>query len=391
MRTIQKLLGQERGMVLYVSLLILALLMSAGLGAVVSVQNDSKMTANLRGATDVFYLADAGIEWGKAQVSATVTNPAAPVGATRSFSSGNFSVSFLSPTKVNALTSNIIIHSTGVFRDSSLVIQAKVTKTYDLTDGAVALRGNGRHVNFSGSSFFISGKDYDPTTSNLVRDAQGHPAISLWSLELKSRIEESLTDLQRSNLIGSNPKLPAIAQTEMLAESTLTRLATDLCAAQHAAILAIPANGALSFSGQIWGSRSSPQLRCIEGPPGSGDSVTVGRNFSGAGILVVRNTELVVDGSFRWEGLVLIAGADVGFKVAGEESKELYGSLIVNENHTGLLSGPKTLDIQGAIRILYSHAALERAAFLVPTTTLERIYGSLPSTIAQNYWRTVTR
>jgi len=389
MHMIQALISQERGMVLYVSLLILAILMLAGLGAVLSVQNDLKITANLRSATDVFYLSEAGIEWGKAQVSASVANPVAPVGESRSFSNGNFSVSFVSPTRVNALVSSVIIRSTGIARGSSLVIQAKVTKSYDLSDAAVALRGNGRNMSFSGSSFFISGKEHDPTSGNVLSDAEAHPAISVSSPELRDRIEESLTDLQRTNLTGLDPKLSPVLQSDMLSESSLTRLASDLCAARHAVVIAMPTDATLSFSGQLWGTRSSPQLRCINGLAGSGDSVTVGGDFSGAGILVVRNAELIANGSFHWEGLVIVTGENVGFKVSGEEPKVLYGSLVINENQL-LMGGPKMLDVQGAIRIVYSRAALGSASSLVPTAALDRVYGSLPSTIAQNYWRTVT-
>ena len=387
---IQELIGEERGMVLYVSLLILTLLMSAGLGAIISVQNDFKVTANLRGATDVFYLSEAGVEWGKAQVSASLTNPVSPLGGSRSFSNGSFSVSFLSATRVNALASSIVIQSTGIARGSSLLIQAKVTKSYELSDAAIGLRGNGRNVSFSNSSFFISGKEHDPINDKVVPEAKTHPAISVPTPELKDRIEESLTNLQRTNLIGPNGNLSGIVQSEMLSESSLTRLANDLCAAQHAVVIPMSADGTLSFSGQVWGNRSAAQLRCIEGLPASGDSIIVGGNFSGAGILVVRNAELIVNGGFHWEGLIIVSGSNVGFKVSGEEPKELYGSLLINENYPGLLSGPRMLDIQGAIRILYSRAALVGAASLLPSATLDLIYGSLPSTIAQDYWRSVT-
>jgi hypothetical protein len=265
-----------------------------------------------------------------------------------------------------------------------------VTKRYELSDAAIGLRGNGRNVTFSGSSFFISGKEHDPTSGNVDPEARTHPAISVPNPELKDRIEETLTDLQRTNLIGPDRNSPVKVESEMLPESSLARLANDLCAAQNAVVVPMPADGTLSFSGQVWGSRSLPQLRCIEGLAGPGDSVTVGGSSSGAGILVVRNAELIVNGPFHWEGLIVISGTNVGFKALGDDLKELYGSLLINENDPGRLSGPGMLDIRGAARILYSRTALLGTSSLLPRATLELLYGSLPSTIAQDYWRTVT-
>jgi hypothetical protein len=47
------------------------------------------------------------------------------------------------------------------------------------------------------------------------------------------------------------------------------------------------------------------------------------------------------------------------------------------------------LQLQGAIKVLYSRAALIQAAGLLPTPILESVYPSLPSTITQDYWRSV--
>ncbi|MFQ5849175.1 MAG: PilX N-terminal domain-containing pilus assembly protein [Candidatus Binatia bacterium] len=56
-----KRLGNERGFVLVISLLILALLIAAGLGAIVSTQTDLKISSNIKTATQAFYIAEAGL------------------------------------------------------------------------------------------------------------------------------------------------------------------------------------------------------------------------------------------------------------------------------------------------------------------------------------------
>lgn len=57
----RKLLADKQGMVLVIALLILALLLGAGVGAIVSMQTDFRASGNLKTGTQAFYVADAGI------------------------------------------------------------------------------------------------------------------------------------------------------------------------------------------------------------------------------------------------------------------------------------------------------------------------------------------
>jgi hypothetical protein len=117
--------------------------------------------------------------------------------------------------------------------------------------------------------------------------------------------------------------------------------------------------------------------------------VVTGENFSGAGILVVRDAELVASGVFRWDGLIVVTGNDVGFRVVGEENKEILGALMINEAGAAIGAGPAILDIQGAVRILHSRSALGAAASLVQTPTLANTYDWLPFYLKQDYWRSL--
>ena len=99
--------------------------------------------------------------------------------------------------------------------------------------------------------------------------------------------------------------------------------------------------------------------------------------------------ELVADGAFRWEGLIVVTGSGVGFRVVGEENKEVYGAVMINETGSVAATTPTILALQGAIKVFYSRSALDRVISLVPSATLENIYASLPSTITQDYWRSV--
>jgi hypothetical protein len=388
MRISRALIHNEIGMVLVSSLLLVSLLMAAGMGAFIAVQNDYRITANLRQATAVFYLADAGIEWGKEQIRQTSIYPPRPADRLQSFSSGTFAVSFPSSTTITPLSATVVVRSTGSWGASLQAIEAQVTKTYDLADGAIGLRGAGTSVAFSGSSFFVSGIDHDLMTGEAVPSAKARPGISVSNAILQARVQTELST-QGGHITGGESN-SAISHSDLLPSETLSRLANELCNAPHAVRMVISTAGTLRVGGQIWGSRLAPEVHCVEGLSGPGDFVSVDGNFSGVGILVVRNAELAATSTFRWEGLILLTGADTGFRVAGAESKEVYGAVMINETGpTGSIGSP-ILALHGAIRVLYSRSAFRQVAVLLPSSALENAHGSLPATIKQDYWKTVS-
>ncbi len=389
MRTGHMRFDDQRGMVLYSSLLILSLLVAVGVGARVMLQSDFKLLANMRASMEAFYVAEAGIEWSKDEIRKNFSHPPILPSRAQSFSSGNFSVSFLSPTAVTSLVARIVVRSTGAVGSSSQVVQAQVTKTYDLADGAISLRGSANRVNFAGNPLLISGVDYDPATGQAVAGSKARPAISVPDEILQGLVEQGLSENQQSGNVGSGGGTSAIAESDFIPASAVVRFADGLCSSAQAVTALVPSDGMLLLAGQTWGTRTSPQLRCVEGLAGPGDSVNLGGGVTGAGILVVRNADLIVSGSLQWEGLIVVTGSNVSFKVTGGESKEIYGSLMVNETGTPG-TGTAILDIQGSVRVLFSRPALNRVASLIPSSTLNATYSSLPSMISQEYWRTVT-
>jgi hypothetical protein len=383
----QKLLCNKSGLVLFSSLLFVSLLMAAGMGAWIAIQNDYKITTNLRKATGVFYLAEAGMEWAKQEIKQMAVHPPRPAGGTQNFSSGTFSVVYVSSTPVTPLTAKMVIRSTGASGTSSQTVEAQVTKFYDLADSAIGLRGAETSVRMSGNSFFVSGFDSDPANGAPVAGAKPRSAVSTSSAELRAQIE-ALAAPRSGNFIGGENNI-AISDSDLIPSATVTQLGDDLCRAPHASTMAISVGGALSLAGQSWGSRSTPELHCIEAISGGGATVIVDGKFSGVGILVVRNIALVADGAFRWEGLIIVTGAGVGLRVVGEENKDIFGAVIINETGSVAATTPTILALEGAIRVFYSRSALERAANLVPSATLANVYASLPSTITQDFWRSV--
>lgn len=383
-------LSDNRGIILFVTLALLGLLMTVGVGALVSVQNEFRVSANVTSGTSAFYLADSGIEWAKEQLGNAATNPPVLENRTQNFLSGSFAVAFSAPARVAPLSARVVARSVGSLGNSSQAVRAQLTKVYDLADAAVALRGNGRGASFSTDSFLISGKDFDPETRALLPNAKSQLGISLASDSMAADVANGLSDVQRRNVIGGSPDRAAIAASDRMAGPMVARLAEDLCNSPTAHVAAMLASNSLSFADQTWGTRAAPEIRCVRGLAESGDSVIVGANVRGVGILVVQDAEVVAIGPLYWEGLVLVTGSNVGFRAEGTESKEVFGALLINE--TGPLgeSGPALFDVSGPVQIVFSRPALLKAADLVPPAALARSYQFLPYTLTQDYWRTET-
>jgi hypothetical protein len=303
---------------------------------------------------------------------------------------GSYSVSFLSTTQASPLNVSVVLRSVGSAHNASQAVHARVTKTYDLADGAVALRGNARGINFAGSSFMISGLDHDLISGGPLVGFRPRAGITAAAIAVLNQVDGALDHVQRGNIAGDDGNGAAIAASDRIPADDVARIASELCAAPHAVVSTVPSAGSLSVVSQAWGSRAAPQLRCVNGLPGSGDSVVFGANSGGAGVLVVRDAEMVITGEFRWEGLIVVSGGDVGFRVADATNKDVFGALIIHESGNAAGSGPALLNIQGALRARFSRQALNLAAPLVPAVTLTASYAVLPFMLKQDYWRSIS-
>jgi Tfp pilus assembly protein PilX len=377
---------ESRGMVLVTCLTTLSVLLAVGVGIRIMLQNDYRALANMRGSTEAFYFSGAGLEWSKSEIASVTAFPPAPPNQTKSFASGGFAVTFLSPAATGPLTAKVTVRSVGTIGNASHTVQAQLTKTYDLADGAAGLRGNFAGVNLSGSGILFSGADHDPANGNLLGGVKPRSAISTSNDTARGLVAQAVSD---PAMLDGASAVPALTQSSYLPASVVTQLADDLCAAPGALSHPISPAGSLILENQTWGSQSSPQLHCVDGLATPGDAVTLTGNVSGVGILVIRNADLVVTGSFRWEGLVVVTGQEIGLKATGSSSKDVIGAAVMNETgNPG--NGTAILDIQGSFRILFSRQALRQAAPLIPTTTLSSLYSALPAAVAQDYWRTVS-
>jgi hypothetical protein len=336
MKRLRNLIFGQSGIVLAGSLMILCALAVAGVAARLMLQNDHRTAANLRHGSQAFYLAASGIEWGKSELLSFTGLTPAPADRSVNFSNGRFSVFFVSALSVGPLSAQFVVRSLGVLNSDSHALQSGLTKSYDLSDSALGLRGNIQAVNFGATVVAISGVD--------------HASWPVGSLQ-------------------SDSGAPAVAPSSHLTSATLSQLADQLCAAQGAVTLTIPSSGTLTLASQSWGTPATPQLRCIDGLSVTGDGVTLSGDSTGAGILIVRNADLLLNGVFRWEGLIIVTGSDVGVKAGASSSTNIFGSIILNETGNPAL-GAATLDLQGSFRSIFSRSALNRAAGVIPISEL---------------------
>ncbi|MGE5220644.1 MAG: hypothetical protein ACM3SP_26855 [Chloroflexota bacterium] len=383
-----KALSREEGMVLMSSLAILSVLMVIGIGLGTMLQNDYRVLANLRGGTEAFYFSVAGIEWSKAEIATLTSFPPLPSNETKDFSTGQFAVSFLSSAVAGPLDAKVVVRSVGTHRTAESVVQARLTKSYDLSDAALGLRGNGSRVNLSGDAIFISGADHDPSDGSLVSGAKPRSSVSVSDNGLRTLVLQALGDPPRSGVLDSSDGFQAVTTSGYLPSAFVAQLANQLCASATATVHVIPAGSSLMLENQTWGSQAAPQLHCVDGSSAAGDEVSLA-SVTGAGIIVVREADLNLTGGFRWEGLLLVTGSEISMKATGSSTKEIFGAAVVNE--AGIPNASRALlDVDGNLRLLFSRKALSRTASLLPVASLSSAYASLPFLISQDYWRTVT-
>jgi hypothetical protein len=386
----RSLIADQRGIILYSSLMLLALIMAVGVQAIVSTQSNFQISSNLRSENVAFYISEAGIEWSKNELARTTAHPPPALNSSSAISSGTFSVATISIVAVSPLISNTVVRSTGRFASSSQIVQAELIKRSLLADGALGLRGNASHPIFVGNDFSISGLDHDPATGTPIPNVRPYAGISVSNAATKEQIETALEPDQFSRISGTNRQGATIAETENLPTATIVGLADELCSTENSQLTAIAADTTLSLADQQWGNRSVPELHCLNGTVGAGNSVAALSNSSGAGILIARNADLILEGGFRWEGLIILTGSRASLKVSEAGAKEIIGGMIINEIGPYSETNPSTLELNGSIKILFSRAALQTAATVVPAGALTSAYTSLPAEIVQSYWRLIT-
>jgi Tfp pilus assembly protein PilX len=393
MRLTLSYLKNDSGIALITGLIIMVLLTAIGTYAINMTEIDQTLSANFKASKQAFYLAEAGIERGRQQILTSAAIPPAPTSATQSLDTGSYTVTFPSIMPQGAAWQyRITVTSTGSIGEASKVLQALVTKTYDPSDAAIAMRGNETHARFTGTAFLVDGRDYDHLTDTLTT-ASPQLGISVPTAALESTVEGALSSSQEDNIqgLGGTATDPSVAVSASLPSGSVTSLANAICnAAPLLNRLVTPLNGTLTLSGTTtFGTRTSPQIYCIDGlgTPGNME-VSLQGDFSGVGVLVVRNSDLVARSNLKYEGLIIVTGAKVGFGMIGGGQKDVYGSIMINETSTDG-STYKELVLEGNAAVKRSQSALAYAKQLIPASGISTILSGFPASVQQVSWAEV--
>jgi Tfp pilus assembly protein PilX len=382
----------DSGVVLITGLVILVLLTAIGTYAINMTEIEEMLSGNLKASKQALYLADAGIEWGRQQIAASALLPPvnANTTATQTLGSGSYTVRF---TRVfpaaPALEYSVGVEVDGNLGTASKTLQAVVTKIFDLSDGAIAIRGNEADSSFTGNAFLVDGQDYNCSDGALTSLAP-QLGISVPSTSRESDVEGALTSSQRDRVmgLGGTSTEPSVGVSSSHPTGYITTLADAFCsAAPFANRRSTPNNANLVLDGtSTWGTSTSPQIYCVDGVGTPGNmSVDIYGNFSGAGVLVVRNSDLVARGNFKFEGLIIVTGNKVGFGMIGGGQQDVYGSIMINETDYDPGSW-KDLVLKGNASVKRSQSCLAMARRLIPADALASIMPGLPSSTQRVSW-----
>jgi hypothetical protein len=384
----------DSGVALITGLVILVLLTAIGTYAIHMTEIEEMLSANLKASKQAFYLADAGVEWGKQQIGASLALPPVPASSTQALSPGTYTVTFPNffpqvPAMEYTLTARVV----GNVGNASKTLQAVITKIYDLSDGAIAIRGNEADTSFTGSGFLVDGRDYNHIDGTLTSLAP-QLGISVPSTSLELLVETDLVAKQdRVKGLGGTATVASVGVSLSHSSSYITNLADTLCDAAPSANRFNTSPGSLITEGKYtlngnntWGTRASPQIYCVDGVGTPGNmSVDIYGTFSGAGVLVVRNSDLVAHGNFQFEGLIIVTGNKVGFGMVGAGAQDVYGSVMINETNWDPVTWNE-LVLMGNASVKRSQSALAMARQLVPAATLVSVIPGLPSSTQRISW-----
>ena len=279
----------------------------------------------------------------------------------------------------------VIITSTGTIGTTTRTITVVISKTAGLPiSGALAFPGSQADVSLRASNVAIDGRDTkiaDPPGAPTGSAAAVYGIVVNPSLPaLAAGLETALAASPQNDVRGrdkTNPSATTRGPNTIRADGTLTSqaVAEFVDAAKSTADVTINASlGNVSSltnigstcatdieSSTCWGTSARPKIIYIRGAlPDAGTrytSLSLAGTSSGTGILIVENSVVEINGSFRWNGPIVVTGRNVGIRFRGDGNQAVYGAAIVNELNPAAAANVES-DGAGKPDILYSNEAL---------------------------------
>jgi len=383
MVTVKTLLKNERGVVMVISLLILALLVGAGVGAIVSTQTDLKTSGNVKVGAQAFYTTVAGVNhaW-EEMADGDGTNDFAAVFSTTgtttlfngtTFGSGSYTVTAKAVS--GSVPNRIKVTSTGCLPagnpcptgNSKAVIEAQ----FDFFDigplpGTITLIGSG--ANFTGaksggkslSGDEASGCGTDPSQPVIaVTDGVSEQAVQLAVNQSKPNTYSTSFAGGKVDDIVASGQVSSINSTYGFDYTNVGDLKTLVDRIEKSAD-SVVSGGATGVD---------------VGSPGDEKIVVVNGDYTlnatdGAGILVVKGI-LTFRGDISFTGTIVVIGTGVMQRSGGGSGTIKGGIIIANivgpdgvyGTSDDILGSSPTLDTSGGggSDILYCSTAVDKS------------------------------
>ena len=351
----KSILGDEKGMVLAVTLMMIAALILLGTTAVTTVTTDIKIAANYREGQKALYNAEAGVE----QVIVYLRTPRTPPFTYPTAGTPIPPITVSCPTGFNFNTSVVINYvapnwyrfqmiGTGA-NNASKTIEAYIRKVpmYPQgADGAVAMYGGGPEVNLkSGANpqenYSIDGQDYPvPTNANCNGSACSmSPDTTLPALPGLYTVQAPTIHGTQSYLNG-NPDSTIGPSHEPEWNSFVNDAINN------------------SWYQTTMGTRANPAVTLVQ------SGTILAGSYNGAGIIIVQDGgEVRLAGNGCFEGIIILRGTG---KVTGVGTNNVYGT-IITIGHTS-----KLITATGVVNMYYSSAALANLANINSITQVRR-------------------
>jgi type II secretory pathway pseudopilin PulG len=301
---------------------------------------------------------------------------------------------FESGTPTTDINSTVLITSTGRARNATRTIETLVFVPKANFPAALHVPGTEGDSLFVGASFTVDGRDTDPA-SETSTGAVTKLGVGAGSIAVRDEIYNAMNAAERTapvfnGVAGDYGGQPSLGVDTSLDSTTVQNLATAWGAFASPQNTITIGRGTLSVSGthsyangagggptlnnsQAWGTPQQPGVFYIKGiseadyhadPSGVSGAMTVSGDFQGAGVLILDGSDLVISGNFRWEGIILVTGPLVGFKLLGGGTQKIFGSVVVNEREAdqcAVRADCLEVLINESARIMYSQSSIKNA------------------------------
>jgi Tfp pilus assembly protein PilX len=259
----------------------------------------------------------------------------------------------------------MIVTSTGTTPKGTRRIRAVVRKLSfpgGLFPGALNFPGNEAETFFNGTSFTLDGRGYkmdgtsDPSCPSIYGIAVS-PTLGTPPGSNEGLVEASLSAAQLANVWGKSQiggsdlsGIKTIASDPNLTPSMIKNFIDQAKASADIVLNSDQPNG-LSMSSigstcsadpksqTCWGYKDGsgqvqPKVVYVKGSPDPTSLFTelnLGGTSTGYGVLIVEDGDFKINGSFTWNGAIIVTGNYVGLGFMGGGPQTVYGSVISNE------------------------------------------------------------